>query len=920
LTWADGASQADIQARVNQAQQAMISAYGPLNSSPQAAQQSAPATSATSATSAPQPSQPTSDSPITALRNSAGDLVGGLTKLDKMGDDYVAKLTGTKPNAGFDNAEQAVGPAISGSTQYKPDPLNSAGNVAKDAVGVVAGAVPYAAAALTGPVGLAAIGGSSAGNTISNRMQAKGESSPSLGDVGAGVASAALNTVGGGLAHGVMGPTARRLLGSTANSLLGRTALNTAAGAGLGAANNVLNTAGTGQMTAGGVGQAALQGAAQGGLTTPVAEGARAAAGVPGTALRAAQGALGNLGDSITAHNHGPITDSEAASMTRVNNDLSQFSDPANNIRPNAPLTSKLNGYSKALKAQTIELGNQISQLPGMPEDVSKQIIQPLVQTAAIHNGVMPPNLRAAFNGLPLDDATRTTFNNALDDLDTLSQGRMLNRQSGPFQASFSKLGGIAASAALATHSPVEALANLALGGHAENAVAGKIGGLLDRAAGTQKPLLQVMANPAAKQAAANGSPVGPSSLDATADAITKLNQVNQQAQQAAQPAQASNGNPLLPINRGNINALSQFGPDHPVGAVALDQLQQAGLVPEAANAIAKFNANQPVADAKARVKANAQAQAQQTAQDQKDAETAAARDRAVAQSNAEAALGLTARSVNKADSQAENNQVKLNAADITPQGADGVGLTAINAAANQLGRQAKSVRAAGGEVQEPDESQGAPTAAPGGSTPSPVPTAASASPSPQSGLQGLADHLSAESLWGPAGTSLSPEELNAGLAHAAAAGKLSPEQYAVLKDHIDSNTPVRNDGGRVTPALQAIMQHAVALKNGTPVPVSTPPQAPAAASGDTPVIRSPTRFANTVKTNQVYLSDLSKDGTPVIADTANALRVTKSVPDRQKIVDDAYSTLLGAGDVVTAARLRTLFRPDLIQAGKKAK
>jgi hypothetical protein len=115
-------------------------------------------------------------------------------------------------------------------------------------------------------------------------------------------------------------------------------------------------------------------------------------------------------------------------------------------------------------------------------------------------------------------------------------------------------------------------------------------------------------------------------------------------------------------------------------------------------------------------------------------------------------------------------------------------------------------------------------------------------------------------------------------------------------------------------------MQHAVALKNGTPAPGGAPAQAPQMPGGDTPTINSPTRFANTVKTNQAYLSDLSKDVTPVIADAANALRVTKSVPDRQKIVDDAYSTLMGAGDVVNAARLRTLFRPDLIQAGKKAK
>jgi hypothetical protein len=668
----------------------------------------------------PAAAQPTDSSPLTALRNSAGSLIGGLTKLDKMGDDYVAKLTGTQPNASFDNAEQAAGPAVSGPTQYKPAPLNSAGNVLNDAAGVVAGAAPYAAAAAIPGAGPAMLGASAAGNTISNRMQAKGESSPSLGDVGAGAADAALNTVGGGLAHGVMGPTARRLLGSTANSLLGRTALNTAAGAGLGAANNVLNTAGTGQMTAGSVGQAALQGAVQGGLSTPAVEAARVAASGPGAALRAAQGAMGSLGDAVTAHSQGELTDPAAASVVRVNNDLAQFSDPANNIRPNAPLTSKLNGYSKALKAQTVELGNQIAQLPGMPQDVSSQIIQPLVQTAAIHSGVMPPNLRAAFNGLPLDDSTRTTFNNALDDLDTLSQGRMMNKQSGPFAAVGSKVGGLVTTAALAaTHSPWEAFGNFMLGGHAENQLGSKIGGVIDRAAGTQKPVLSAMAQTALKQAAANGITVGPSSLDATADAITKLNQVNQQAQQAT----GSNGSPLKAANVGNISALSQFGPDHPVGSVALDQLQQAGLVPEAADAIAKFNANQPVADAKARMKANVQGQAQQAQQDQKDAATQASRDKAVAQSNAEAALGLQAQAQGKSDGLATSNQVKLNAANITPQGADGVGLTAINAAANQLGRQAKSVRAVGGGLVEPDATTEANGAATSPSTQPPAPS-----------------------------------------------------------------------------------------------------------------------------------------------------------------------------------------------------
>jgi hypothetical protein len=860
------------------------------------------------------PPRPVSTSPIDAARNAFGNVVSGVGQFGTAVDSAIARArlpdivqkalgaTGDLAN-GTDQAVINAGQAISGPNQYQPAPVHQLGadlmggrplSALNDAAGVVAGAVPYAATAMIPGAGSVLLGASGAGNTIASRELAKGTDSPSLGDVAAGVASGAINAIGGGVAHGLtpgMTPALLNILGPTlATRYAGRIAANAVAGGALGAGNAVLNTAGTGQLTPGGVANAAVEGAGTGGV-----------AGVAGSVPGAVKAGLGVVGDNITSRAQGPITDEHAASIARIVPDLARFADPANNIRPNAPFTQKVAAYSKTLASQTMAMGHEIVAAPGMPAGVLSSVIRPLVSAASAHNNAVPLDLLAQFNALPINPTTRTTFNNAIADLDTLSQGKLLANQSGPFEAVGSKVGGLATTLALATHSPSEAVMNAVAGTAAENKLGGAVGGVVDRVLGTSKPVMMAQARMAAQQAKASGQPIGPSSIDATAAANTAL-QASNAANDTAAMAQRTRT-----LMGPTALALSTFGPDHPVGATAQAQLNANGVPDMATQAIQQFHANAAVMQAKA----DARNQALADAKDQADAQR---RRRA----DAEAALAPVAAAQSKVDTLATQNQATLDASNLLPQTATPTGLTAVNAAVNQVGRQANGVRAMGGEALHPyAASPGVAGTLQGGLGAGDASVRASdATPSSVS-PRTFQDHLIARG-GDEHGVALSPADIQDAITQATAAGKLTPYDHAQVIANLDNKL----NSGDMWNTANIVLGHAVQAKAAAGVPVRGV-KAGGSGNGDSPVIYSPTRYANTVATNQGHLSDLAAHadatGDGELADLARALRVTKDVEARTTLRDNVVNSRLGDGDILGAARVKTLLPDSLISSGSPA-
>ena len=94
-------------------------------------------------------------------------------------------------------------------------------------------------------------------------------------------------------------------------------------------------------------------------------------------------------------------------------------------------------------------------------------------------------------------------------------------------------------------------------------------------------------------------------------------------------------------------------------------------------------------------------------------------------------------------------------------------------------------------------------------------------------------------------------------------------------------------------------------------------------ATQDSPTIYSPTRYANTVATNQGHLSNVAAyadaTGDQEVADLARQLAVTKAVTDRRLIRDAVVTARKGRGDVIGAAKVKALLPDSLINAGGKS-
>ncbi|WBO60345.1 hypothetical protein GT370_05935 [Acidocella sp. MX-AZ03] len=470
-----------------------------------------------------------STSPVTALRNSAGSIVSGLGAADKTIGQLAGKYAGgTMVGNGLQtwadtagNVLNDAGQAISGDRQYDGQSIHrlgtdlsqgNLGGAAYDAAGAVASAAPYAATAALGPGGVAALAASGAGNTIQAREAAQGEQAPSGGDLLAGGASAALNALGGPLAHGVMGGIAGRLaapeiasMASPVARAAARVALGAGAGGAMGAGNYALDNAGTGQGNLSGMGNAAIEGAGTGAIASPVAQGAGMGVKALQDARTAAQAgpdvqayqketapwtaAVQQAAQTIKAANPNLDDDTvQQAAQAQANQQglaaptYDQLSPQAQNGMAKMGL---LNLYNQRLQASTANMGRDTAEpaavFKGVMDDLSgniKQIGQGLADAGQISKDQIAPlnaavaeavrNNRVSARGgadlgyfdtardqvanLPIDQSTKNTLLLNLNMLDLAQQNSMKGAAQGPLErnaGTLSTLGGAAAAAAL---------------------------------------------------------------------------------------------------------------------------------------------------------------------------------------------------------------------------------------------------------------------------------------------------------------------------------------------------------------------------------------------------------------------------------------------------------------------------------------
>ncbi|MDE2465751.1 MAG: hypothetical protein KGO02_18855 [Alphaproteobacteria bacterium] len=859
LSWPDTATPAEIQGGINKAKQAMIQAYGQLpdaqsdSSKPQdISSQGTPAE-----TSAP--SQSTTDSLITAIRNGAGDFVGGLAQLNQLADNAIAKTTGTKPDTAFDQSLANLAQTIHGNENYQPEPVSGFGSAAHDAAGLIAGAAPsMLGAALTGPAAPYVLAASAAGNTLHDRMSAQGESSPSMGDLAAAGGDALLNGLGGKAALGLGKVPGLGALGADAKSAvvraLGRMATNAGTGAVVGAGNYAANSAGTGQMTASGLADSAGQAAATGGLLTGMVDGASA------------------LKDMPTSRAAAAIHPEQAASTVRVAQELANRVQATKNTTAPTSATDAATGLSGQLQGELSASMGRLKQSGALSENDRLAVLQPLLDAAkagTLHPGdsSVPTSALAQFDSLGLPEADKTALRNGLLDLSTVTRDGTTD---GTLRPLVDKL------LNTSTAKAVESLGGAALGfmhggepgallGGMAGAVAPKVasalaGGVDSLTGANIPPVLRQQAAARLALRRAGAALPGSSLVDLqaarTAYAPPSGPTPEQQGQQAAAQNQAA--------------MLAKYGPDHPIGRAARAALVDGGFDNLMQRATAQYSFGQPLRDA--------------------------------------APAG-------KAWDTAAKHQLTLNAAEETPGG--NVGIDAINAAANDLVRGAeRTQRLAGGQPQDDSGKPAGDSSPVSGSPtpPSPVqPPSESqatlggpfAQPS-ASGLMGLSDYLTSQALW-RGGMALSLDDLKAGLDRAAGAGALTPAQHDAIGQHITDNLPLHHASGAATAALESVLSHALAVKaDGDTTPLATA-QTQGTGNATTDVrdhVKYATAAAARQSTYSTAMHQLTAEGMPEAAQAVSEARHVSNAGTRAAILD----TL----DPVQRAKVRALLGSKL--------
>ena len=803
--------------------------------------------------------QPTSSSLGTALRNGAGDFLGGLATVNTMADNAIAKATGTQPDASFDQKLSNVAQNVKGGTAYQAEPMTSAGNVAHDAAGLVLGAAPAAlGAAMSGPAAPLVLGASGAGNTLQSRMAQEGETSPSTGDLVAATGSGLLNAVGGKAALGLGKIPGLGALGSDAESAIlramGRTATSAAAGGVTGAGNYVADTAGTGRMSASGLLNATGQGAATGALMAPTVD------------------AIGAVRDLPTTRAAAAMNPEQAASTLRVSQEIADRVQAGKAAKNPTSATDAAAGLGSQLQGEVAASVGRLTQSGALSQGDRQAVIQPLIaaaQSGQLHPGdaSVPTSALAQFDALDLPVADKATLRNGIIDLSTVTRD---GAAGGAFKPLADKL------LNTSTAKTVESLGGATLGfmhgGEPGALVGGLIGALapkavsslaggVDRLTGASLPpvLRQQAAARLALQRAGMAPPGSPlADLQAARGAYMPPSgpTPEQQGQQAAAQNQAA--------------MIVRYGPDHPIGRAAAGALVDSGNGALAVKALAQYVAAQPIRDA--------------------------------------AAEG-------KAWDTAAKHQLTLDAAEQTPGG--NVGIDAINAATNQLGQQAQATQRLAGNMPQdgavnPAQAAPAPSATPPATTHQ-APPSDSTGPGngiqpPGSGLMGLGDYLSGQALW-RSGVALTPDDITAGLDRAAAAGGLSPAQYETLSQHVQANQPLHHVGGAATPALESVLQHAIAAHIGDHAPpaqssasTATPAHAPT-AEGLMTSVRYPVKYGVGATARQATfnaaVTQLGAEGMP---DAAQAVRDVQHVSQPA-----ARAEILDRLDPVSRARVRAL-------------
>jgi hypothetical protein len=774
-----------------------------------------------------------------------------------------------------DPTYQPAGPEVAAALRagrYRDALFNAPRAITEAVPGLVGG---LAASAVPGglPAYLAA---TNYGQHVQARQAANGDKVPTTNDLTIGglstIPDVGLGMIGLGKLPGVASAVAR------VPTMVGRTAAGAALDAGAAGAQSLVDQAGN------------TIGTKQGLMVDP-ADAATAA-------IQAAGARAGTLGahevgaktgevarDAATAMTYAQPSTDEAHSISRVNSAADAYRATAQNTTGRAPtdaatldaLHSKLSGNLKEIAKQLVDAG-------AITPEEHRAILAPAIRDAATFRpsdasdaGARPS--AGAIDDLDIPDAIRGPLQDAVSDLSTIQAARR-NDNAGPFAT----LGQGAATygtagAALAMGHPTEAIMTL-LGHRQVGAIGGAAGGLVDRLVGTNSPSVFQRSGQADGVLTKAGETPRPDSITATNDALTTLRDpqarlnlslglpLDTPAAPAAAAAPAS-----TPTDAGNAQAardqaalVAKLGPDHPVGAAALDAL---GTNPLAEQALSRWNALAPVRSAQARTAQAAQDSQVQTAQAAKDTADQLRRDKQQKQTDLEAALGTRAKVTAVLDNAASRNEVALQAAGEQPR-VDDASLTAITAAMNQAQRRANAVKAQGGDnrlgvpsdTAEPTVDPvaqarlRASAASPGGvqepqaAIPAATPPVASASPAAAStGDSGtLPSGWMAYTLSGLLrnGIVAKPADVHGAVDDLVSAGELSPTHGDALKKH---------SGPVMVPELLQRIASVTASRTGqsdrltagltAPAPAVGPGDAPGQDTSGKPPVRDQFRWAS---------------------------------------------------------------------------
>jgi hypothetical protein len=756
-----------------------------------------------------------------------------------------------------------------------------------------AGGVALAPEALAGAAGLggAALYGAASnfGSNAAARAAANNHATSTTGDqlVAGGTATAQglLGAVGLGKVPGV-GP----LLGKLgASKFLANGALDAA---GAGAANvtgQVGNTLGTTQGLT--VDPAEAEAAAAQALA---ARGGGTLAGQLGGGIKAGTSATG---DAIARSSLPEMTDTQAASYTRLNNMMPAATAAAAQMRGGVSPTNLLNSIHKQLAPQVRSVIQAARDSGAVDPSDYATVLMPAFNQAAVHKSVIT-NMDQV-NALNIAPQLKTAIVNGLTDLDSASPMMNYKQAKGPFAtigAALARTAAIGGSIALIPHAPLEgiaALAGAALNGSSHGSIAtlgNSIGGAMDRFAGTAKTPNVLLASQALKQATSAGYPTD---VNTGSDLQDAYNLMSRQSQPPAPPTPMELATKQAQTKA--FSALSTLGPDHPTGQAAIQMLPQ----PLADQALSVFQQTQGLGDGTAKAKAGQQfdnAYQQADAQDFQRDQAIQARGIALNEAAANQLSGQQYKNsedgvVGRAKMAAQRKewiaQAQADGRIPTPMTQDQrdrimIGLpptdpTPVNTPLDASGRVIQapvSQTASGVAPSAPQASTGSvvtPVAAPASTTQTPNVMASPqgsqsvVAPPPTAQTGNWQDYLRSQLLGH--GIAAGPDTVATALANLLAQGKIAADHAAALGAYT-------GDIGETTPAYQAVFQQAHLDHGMAPPPATLPPIRDLA--------RWQTAAGNYQQLAATLQTEAANEGDAVLARAIARIRAVSSVSQKQ--------------------------------------